>query len=239
MRERLDVGGAQQVRHGELVHREVALDRERRQRRHARSRSSLRRILPEIVFGSDVDELDLARVLVRRRDRLDVLLQLARERVRALVPGREDDERLDDARALGIGLADDGRLGHRRMLDERRLDLERADAVRGRDDDVVGAADEPEVAVLVLRRAVAREVPAVVEHLGVGVVVAPVALHQADRPLGLGRERDVALLARARAARRRRETTSTSLPGVGLPIEPGRTSRQGKLATRLTVSVCP
>ena len=69
------------------------------------------------------------------------------------------------------------------------------DPVRGRDDDVVGAAHEPEVAVLVLDRAIAGEVPAVVEDLGVGVVVAPVALHQPDRPLGLRRERDVALLA--------------------------------------------
>jgi hypothetical protein len=52
-RQRLDVGGAQQVRHGELVHREVALDLERRKWRHERSRSSLRRILPEIVLGRE------------------------------------------------------------------------------------------------------------------------------------------------------------------------------------------
>src|SRR4051794_22568033 len=41
------------------------------------------------------------------------------------------------------------------MRHERRLDLERADAVAGRDDHVVGAALEPEVAVLVLTHAVA------------------------------------------------------------------------------------
>src|SRR4029077_8568082 len=51
--EPLDVGGAQQIGHGELVHREVAFDLERRQRRHERRRSSLRRILPEIVLGRD------------------------------------------------------------------------------------------------------------------------------------------------------------------------------------------
>jgi len=41
------------VRHGELVDREIALDLERREPAHERSRSSLRRILPEIVLGSD------------------------------------------------------------------------------------------------------------------------------------------------------------------------------------------
>src|SRR5204863_8290981 len=45
-------------------------------------------------------EVDLARVLVRRGERAGVLLQLARERVACLVPGRQDDERAHDLRAL-------------------------------------------------------------------------------------------------------------------------------------------
>src|SRR5690242_9263593 len=40
-------------------------------------------------------ELDLARVLVRRRHPLHVLLQLHGQRVRRLVAGRQDAERLD------------------------------------------------------------------------------------------------------------------------------------------------
>ena len=111
------------------------------------------------------------------------------------MPGREHHERLDDARAVRVGLADDSRLHHGGMLDQHRFDLERPDPVARRDDHVVGSADEPEVALLVLDGAVAGEVPAVAERLGVRGVVPPVARHQADRPLGLDRERDVALLA--------------------------------------------
>ena len=45
------------------------------------------------------------------------------------------------------------------MLEKRALDLERADPVRTRRDHVVGAADEPKIAVIVELRAVARDVP--------------------------------------------------------------------------------
>src|SRR5207253_9707448 len=47
----------------------------------------------------------------------------------------------------------------RRALEERALHLEGADAVAGRDDDGVGAPDEPEVAVLVAAGAIAGEIP--------------------------------------------------------------------------------
>ena len=49
----------------------------------SRSRSSTRRILPLTVLGSSRHELDLARVLVGRGDRLDVLLELVHQRVGA------------------------------------------------------------------------------------------------------------------------------------------------------------
>jgi hypothetical protein len=54
-------------------------------------------------------------------------------------------------------------LGDGRVLDQGALDLERADQVAGGLDDVVGASDEPEVAVGVASGEVAGEVPAVVE----------------------------------------------------------------------------
>ena len=47
------------------------------------------------------------------------------------------------------------------MLEQRRLDLEAGDVVARRDDHVVGARLEPEVAVLVHRERVAGDVPAV------------------------------------------------------------------------------
>ena len=61
----------------------------------------------------------------------------------------ERDERLDDLHVHRVGLGDRGRLGHRRVLEQRRLDLERPDEVAAGVDDVVVAADEPEVAVRV------------------------------------------------------------------------------------------
>ena len=67
----------------------------------------------------------------------------------------ERDERLDELARDRVGLADDARLRDGRVLHQRALDLERADQVAGRLDDVVGAADEPEVAVGVAARQVA------------------------------------------------------------------------------------
>ena len=94
-----------------------------------------------------VGEIDDPRVLVRRGLVLDVVLQLGRQ----LVAGRESvpehDHRADDRAALVVGRGDDRRLGDRLVRDERRLDLERADPVAGRDDQVVGAALEVQVAV--------------------------------------------------------------------------------------------
>src|SRR5213595_2115533 len=88
------------------------------------------------------DELDLARVFVGGGHGLDVLLQVDDEGGARRVAGRQDDERLDDLAAERIGLADDGRLLHRRVLDERRLYLERADTVGRAVDDVVGPAHD-------------------------------------------------------------------------------------------------
>ena len=75
--------------------------------------------------------------------------ELRRERVVRLEARLERHERLDDLHRDGVRLADDSGLGHRGVLEERALDLERPDEVPGRFDDVVGAPDEPEVAVRV------------------------------------------------------------------------------------------
>src|SRR5262249_42918824 len=106
-----------------------------------------------------VDELDLARILVARGDTLHVLLERAHELRTRLLPGREHDERLHHLATHGIGTRDHRRLDDRGMLEERALDLERADAVAGRDDHVVRAADEPEVAVVVAAGAIAGQIP--------------------------------------------------------------------------------
>src|SRR5215212_3458731 len=103
-----------------------------------------------------VGEVDHARVLVGRGLALDVLLDLARERVAWLVSLAQDDDRTHDAAPFLVGMGDDRRLGYGGVLDDRRLDLERPDAVAGGDDHVVGAALEVQVAVIVPADAVAR-----------------------------------------------------------------------------------
>ena len=66
-------------------------------------------------------------------------------------PGGEDHERLGHREPHGIGARHHRRLGHRLVLDQRALQLERADAVVGRLEHVVGAADVGDVAVGVAR----------------------------------------------------------------------------------------
>src|SRR5204863_9005492 len=83
-------------------------------------------------------ELDPARVLVRSKLLLHVLLDLAHERIVSLVRRTQDDERLRLDEPLVILPADDGRFQHRRMADDGRLDL------RGRDPE---AADVDHVVV--------------------------------------------------------------------------------------------
>jgi hypothetical protein len=75
-----------------------------------------------------------------------------------LVSHLEDDERADHFAAKRIGPARDGGLGDRGMLEESRLDLDRADSVVRDLDDLVRPADEPDVAVLVDVRGVPRVV---------------------------------------------------------------------------------
>ena len=64
-----------------------------------------------------------------------------------------------------VGLADDGDFGDRGVFDDDALDVERADAIARRSDDVVVAAGEEEMAVGVSRHGVAGHVP-VVDEVG-------------------------------------------------------------------------
>jgi hypothetical protein len=90
-------------------------------------------------------------------------------------------KRADDLGALRVGLADDAGLDDGRVLQQRRLHLERADPVRRGGDHVVLAALEPDVAVGVAARTVAGVVPAADEALGGGVRVAVIAGEQPVR----------------------------------------------------------
>src|SRR6056297_3046296 len=112
-----------------------------------------------------LDVLDSAGVLVRGRLGLHVRLQLVGQLVAPLVPVREDDVSLDDVAPLVVRAGDRRGLGDRFVADQRVLDLERTDSVARRDDDVVRAALEEEVALLVHPGEVAGTVVVAVERL--------------------------------------------------------------------------
>ena len=123
------------------------------------------------------------------------------------LPAAQDDERADGLAGRLVVAADDRGLGHRGVLDERRLDLGRRDAVAGDVHDVVDAAEQPEVAVVVALGAVAGEVPAGEARpvrLRVALGVAPdAAQHRRPRP---GRARGSRRRGSAPARRRRRRS---------------------------------
>ena len=130
------------------------------ERPSATSRRRRRMILPERVLGrSGVKSRYLGRAMAPMTGRRG---RAARAASSSLVAhaGARDDEGEDGLPGQRVVLADHGRLRDGRVVDERRLDLDGADAVAGDVHDVVHAAQQPEVAVVVALGAVAREVQA-------------------------------------------------------------------------------
>ena len=153
----------------------------------SRAFSRRRMILPLRVLRQRRQEGDLL-----RRDRGAQPLARVAEQIHAqvvgrVVPGLQRDERLDDLADHGIGLADHSGLRDGRMLHQRALDLERPDQVPGGLDDVVGTADEPEVAVGVAPGEIAGQVPAVGKALAVALFLIEIAAEH-RRPAGAQRE---------------------------------------------------
>ena len=165
--------------------------------------------------------------------------------VARLEAGPQHDERLHDLAGDRVGLADHAGLGDRRVLHQRALDLERADQVAGRLDDVVAPPDEPEVAVGVAAGEVAGEVPAAGEALAVALLLVEVAAEhrRPARP-----QRELALLAGVvdlLDASPSRTTTSpcssrrriaASMPGQ----RPAHRARAGcRIAAKLAIMIPP
>src|SRR5439155_2954863 len=80
------------------------------------------------------------------------------------------------------------------------FDFEGSDAIAGGFDDVVGAADEPEVAVGVAAGDVAGEVEIAAETGGVFLGVFPVFLEQTEGAMGLDAKGQLAFAARGKNA---------------------------------------
>ena len=128
--------------------------------------------MPDALFGQRVDETVVAGPLEARERRRGQAVRV--ERIRRDLAGAHDvgDDALAEALVV---LADDGCLVHAGMAHEPLLDLERMHVLAARDDHVVDAADEVEVAVGVELPEVAGEVPAVPDLPLVGVGPLPVA----------------------------------------------------------------
>src|SRR5215469_6991770 len=129
-----------------------------------------------------VEELDLARILMAPDAALDHIHDLVRQSRRRRVAGLEHHEGLDDVPAERIRLADDGGLRHRRVAEDRALDLEGTDPIAGALDHVVRPSLEPEVAIGVPPPEVADGHPAVAIETPRPPLVSPVA----ERVVALG-----------------------------------------------------
>ncbi len=151
-------------------------------------------ILPERVLGRSSDQMmRLGRaslpILLG-----DVVADLGDEVVGAFQVAFEGDEGGDRLAGVLVGLADHGGLGDLGVGDDRRLDLGGAHAMPGHVEDVVDAADDPEVAVGVLAGGVADEVRLGPELLPVGGDEAlVVAIQRAQHPRPRLRQRQQAL----------------------------------------------
>ena len=148
-------------------------------------------------LGQLVHELNDTRIFVGGGHLLHMVLQFLDQRVARLVliGFGEDDGGLHDLASYLVGHAGDGTFHHGGVGHQGAFHFERADAVAGTLDDVVGTAHEPQVAVFVLPGHVARVVDAVVPGLAGALRVAVVFLEEAEGFALAGADDDLALLA--------------------------------------------
>ena len=116
-------------------------------------------------FGQLRDEFNLARIFIWRGQLPHVRLQLLGQRLRRLVPWCQHDKRFDDRATHFIRARHYGRLGHGVVLDQRALHLEWPDAISSTNDDVVGPADKPKIAVFIPDAAITGDVPLALERV--------------------------------------------------------------------------
>src|SRR5262249_59463204 len=97
---------------------------------------------------------------------------------------------LHDHASVRVGRADDGRLEHLRVAEQRLFDLGTGDVVASRDDHVVAARLVPEIAVGVADVGVPGDVPAVLHVVALALVgqvaAAGRALHREPPGLAVG-----------------------------------------------------
>src|SRR5688572_3262633 len=136
--------------------------------------------LAAIVFGQVVDEHDPTRILVLRQPSLHVGLQLVGERafiaIARIGPQHHDCFGLREALVF---CGDYGSDRDRWVREQAILDLARRDEHTADLEQIVGAALEDEVALLVDREQIAGAAPVTEERLPGLVAVSPIALRDA------------------------------------------------------------
>ena len=158
-------------------------------------------ILPERVLGKpSAKRISSGRA--RGADLLDdVLHQLLFQVLVGRIATFKGDEAADCLSLEIVRLADHGGLGHLLMADQRAFNFHRAQAVPGNVDDVINAAHDPEIAVLVAAGTVTGEVLAfdLAPVLGLKALVVTINGPNHARP-GLSDHQQAANVGRQRAA---------------------------------------
>src|SRR3989442_2519972 len=166
--------------------------------------------LPRTSTRQSIAELDGAWILIRRDVLFDKVLQ---HPYQSGIPGMalpEHHKRLDDRTAFCIGCAYNSALRHCGMHEQNSFNLRPGDVIACRNDHVVCACLEPEVAILIHQIGITGEVPAML-YIGALALVCQVAtpgwsLH-GQPPYRIGWQlltvlvKDACLIARYRLAR--------------------------------------
>ena len=176
----------------------------------------------------------------------DVLLELRRQLFAGVTALPQDDHRPHDRSPLLVRRGHHGGLGHGRMGDQCRFDLERADPVPRGDDYVIGASLEVQVSVFVT----ADPVPGVPWGVSRGVAVVEISHEEGRVRAGVGQHQlavdDLECDAREREAHGARAHSRTdrvrgelaglrlSVPVADLDPRPGEESSDHLWVERLS-----
>src|SRR5216683_4271496 len=145
-------------------------------------------------LGQCIDKLNFTWILVWRCDSLDMLLQLGRQFRRGYIARSENNVCFDDLAAHLIGAGDDRRFCDGGMFFQRTFYFKWADTITRADNYIIGSTYEPEVAILVLKGAVASNIP-ITANAGLRCVwITPVFFEQPGWTLWLHLYSNIAFL---------------------------------------------
>src|SRR5262249_33988144 len=150
--------------------------------------------------------------------------------------GGECKKRLRYCKPQRIWRRHHGRFGDGRVFDQYAFELEWADPIVGRFEDVIGASDIGQITVLIHCGDVAGAIDRLFGGSG-GDSTALLPLIAFMSPVGRGCS--VKQISPSLTGAPSKSRSATRYPGKGRPIEPALTFCPGLLPTKAVVSVCP